>query len=204
MEDRIWVAIHPRGSETRVLATAGAGSTLLKARLVAKPWHQRALPSLLEALALWQSRPVHAVLVVDKADATFVTSLCPDLDTEHVRTPLYTLDLVEGLGEVLRRIGDVLDRSIEGAPMMREVSTQIDLSKIDFAALAARFKDSKTKNLDLERLKAAIRAQLDRMIAINETRVDLRKQFETLIDAYNAGSTQIEQLFLQLLRSAAP
>ncbi len=35
MEDRIWVAIHPRGSETRVLATEGAGSTLLKARLVA-------------------------------------------------------------------------------------------------------------------------------------------------------------------------
>ena len=103
------------------------------------------------------------------------------------------------LAEVLRRIGDVLDRSIEGAPMLREVSTQIDLSKIDFVALAARFKDSKTKNLDLARLKAAIRAQLDRMIAVNETRVDLRRQFETLIDAYNAGSTQIEQLFLQLL-----
>ena len=79
MEDQICVAIHPRGSETRVLATAGAGSTLLKARLAARPWHQRALPSLLEALALWQSRPVHAVLVVDKGDATFATSLCPDL-----------------------------------------------------------------------------------------------------------------------------
>jgi type I restriction enzyme R subunit len=103
------------------------------------------------------------------------------------------------LGEVLWRIGDVLDRSIEGAPMMREVSPQIDLSKIDFAALAARFKDSKTRSLDLERLKAAIRAQLDRMIAINETRVDLGRQFETLIDTYNAGSLQIEQLFLQLL-----
>ena len=103
------------------------------------------------------------------------------------------------LAAVLRRIGDVLDRSIEGAPMLREVSPAIDLSKIDFHALAARFKESKTKNLDLERLKAAIRAQLDRMISVNETRVDLRQQFETLIDAYNAGSVQIEQLFLQLL-----
>ncbi len=96
MEDRICVAIHPRGSETRVLATAGTGSTLLKARLAARPWHQRALPSLLEGLALWQSRPVHAVLVVDKGDATFVTSLCPDLAAEHARTPLYTLEVVEG------------------------------------------------------------------------------------------------------------
>lgn len=96
MEDQICVAIHPRGSETRVLATVATGSTLLKARLAARPWHQRALPSLLEALALWQSRPVHAVLVADKEDATFVTSLCPDLAAEHSRTPLYTLDVVEG------------------------------------------------------------------------------------------------------------
>jgi hypothetical protein len=96
MEDRICVAIHSRGSETRVLATARAGTTLLKARLMARPWHQRALPSLLEALALWQSRPVHAVLVVDKGDATFVESLCPDIAAEHARTPLYTLDVVAG------------------------------------------------------------------------------------------------------------
>jgi hypothetical protein len=115
MEDRIWVAIHPRGSETRVLATEGAGSTLLKARLVARPWHQRALPSLLEALALWQSRPVHAVLVADKGDATFVTSLCPDLAAEYARTPLYTLDVVEGRRRPLRRheridgVGDFRD-----------------------------------------------------------------------------------------------
>ena len=96
MEDQICVAIHPRGSETRVLATAGGGSTLLKARLAARPRHQRALPSLLEALALWQSRPVHAVLVADKEDATFVTSLCPDLAAEYTRTPLYRLEVVEG------------------------------------------------------------------------------------------------------------
>lgn len=96
MEDRILVAIHPRGSETRVLATAGAGSTLLKARLLVQPWHQRALPSLLESLALWQRRPVHAVLVVDEGDGTSATSLYPDLAAEHARTPLYTLDMVEG------------------------------------------------------------------------------------------------------------
>jgi type I restriction enzyme, R subunit len=52
---------------------------------------------------------------------------------------------------------------------------------------------------DLERLKAAIRATLDRMIAANETRVNFREKFEALIESYNAGSTQIEQLFLELL-----
>src|SRR5262245_52613162 len=96
MEDRTWVAIHPRGSKTRVLATEPAGRPLLKARLASRPWHQRALPTLLEALALWQSRQVHAVLVAGDGDGTSVTSLCPDLVAEHARTPLYTLDVVEG------------------------------------------------------------------------------------------------------------
>jgi len=68
--------------------------------------------------------------------------------------------------------------------------------------VAARFERSETKNLDLERLKAAIRAQLERLIAVNETRVDFRERFESLIEAYNAGSRQIEQLFLDLLELA--
>jgi type I restriction enzyme R subunit len=103
------------------------------------------------------------------------------------------------ISAVLQRIGEVLDRSIEGVQMVHDVAPAIDLSRIDFQALAAKFKKSNTKNLDLERLKAAIRAQLDRMIAVNETRVDLREKFESLIEAYNAGSLQIEQLFLDLL-----
>ena len=40
----------------------------------------------------------------------------------------------------------------------------MDLSKIDFNALAAKFKESKHKNTDLEVLKAAIRAQLEKLI----------------------------------------
>jgi len=53
---------------------------------------------------------------------------------------------------------------------------------------------SYSKNLDLERLKAAIRTQLDRLIEVNETRVDLREQFESLIEEYNSGSSQIDPL----------
>jgi type I restriction enzyme, R subunit len=100
--------------------------------------------------------------------------------------------------EVLRRIGQVLDNSIEGV-VMTQGAPQIDLSRIDFKALAAKFKRSQSQNLDLERLKAAIRAQLDRLIEANETRVDFREKFAALIEEYNSGATQIEQLFLELL-----
>ncbi len=72
---------------------------------------------------------------------------------------------------------------------------------IHWIAPASKDTDAATlEKLDLERLKAAIRAQLDRPIAVNETRVDLREQFESLIDEYNSGSSQIEQLFLELLK----
>jgi type I restriction enzyme R subunit len=85
------------------------------------------------------------------------------------------------------------DHSRDGPPA-------IDLSRIDFKALSKRFKTvAKTKNLDLERLKATMRAQLDRLIAANKTRVDLREKFEALIEEYNAGSAQIEQLFAEEL-----
>lgn len=103
------------------------------------------------------------------------------------------------LSAVLQRIGQVLDGSIQGAAILRDGPAPIDLTRIDFEALKRRFAQSTTKALDLERLKAAIRAQLDRLIEQNETRVDFREKFEALIAEYNAGSRQIEQLFQELL-----
>jgi len=114
MQDRIWVAIHRQGSTTRVLATAGPAQTLLKARLAADPWHQRALPSLLEALAFWQKQQVHAVLVADDSVSTSDTGPLGELAT-HARTPLYTLDWAEGRRRAPRRservdgVGDFRD-----------------------------------------------------------------------------------------------
>jgi type I restriction enzyme R subunit len=75
----------------------------------------------------------------------------------------------------------------------------MDLSKINFAALAQRFKESKHKNTDLEALKVAIRTRLEKLLRLNRTRADFAQKFEALIDAYNAGSRSIEQLFEELL-----
>jgi type I restriction enzyme R subunit len=48
-------------------------------------------------------------------------------------------------------------------------------------------------------LKAAIRAQLEKMIQLNRTRADFAEKFEALIESYNAGSRSIEELFEELL-----
>jgi type I restriction enzyme R subunit len=111
---------------------------------------------------------------------------------------------------IMAGISDLLDKSIsaqgfvinavpEGGDNLGSRPGVIDLSKIDFAALAKKFKHSSKKNLDLEVLKAAIRAQLDKLIRLNKSRVDYLQKFEELIESYNAGSRNIEELFQQLL-----
>jgi len=65
--------------------------------------------------------------------------------------------------------------------LVEELRRAIDLSRIDFEALARRFEKKRPTNSDLERLKAAVRAQLERMVRLNRTRADYLEKFEALI-----------------------
>ena len=101
---------------------------------------------------------------------------------------------------VMGGINQLLDASITGVGMSAKPAPVMDLSKIDFEALRRRFKESKHKNTDLEVLKAAIRAQLEKLIRLNKTRTDFQEQFEELVESYNAGSRNIEALFEELVK----
>ena len=110
------------------------------------------------------------------------------------------------ISAVMAGINRLLDDSIAAdgfhiRPLVAEGDRRgvIDISAIDFEALAKRFKKSKSKNIELEQLKAAIRAQLEKLIRLNKTRADYLTKFEELIDSYNAGSRNIEELFNDLL-----
>jgi type I restriction enzyme R subunit len=103
------------------------------------------------------------------------------------------------ISQVVGQLKDLLDASITGHEIRREGPLPLDLSRINFEALAQRFKQSKHKNIDLEMLKAAIRAKLEKMIRLNRTRADFAEKFQELIDSYNAGSRSIEELFQELL-----
>ncbi|PKN55033.1 MAG: hypothetical protein CVU56_23480 [Deltaproteobacteria bacterium HGW-Deltaproteobacteria-14] len=97
------MAIAPSRRETRILATAGSGDPLLTARLLGRIHHPRALPTLLETLALWEGRKVHAVLAADDRLPLFGPNPWTDLDG-HGDTPLYSLDLTL-LSSIRRRRG---------------------------------------------------------------------------------------------------
>jgi len=102
--------------------------------------------------------------------------------------------------EVMGDIAKLLDASITGVDMPAKPSPVMDLSKIAFEALRGRFKESKHKNTDLEVLKAAIRAQLEKLIRLNKTRADFAEKFEELIESYNTGSRNIGDLFEELVK----
>jgi len=104
------------------------------------------------------------------------------------------------IATILKQIGELLDDSITGLTIREGGPPAIDLSKINFEALAERFKESKHKNTDLEALKAAIAAKLAKLVRLNRTRADFAEKFEALIESYNNGSRSIEQLFEELLK----
>ncbi len=110
------------------------------------------------------------------------------------------------ISHVMQGIQELLDDSIGAEPFKIKEHAgayrAIDLSKIDFAALAKRFEKKKPTSSDLERLKAAVKAQLERMVRLNRTRADYLEKFEALIDAYNSGSRNIEEIFKDLLMLA--
>jgi type I restriction enzyme R subunit len=103
------------------------------------------------------------------------------------------------ISKVMGDINKLLDDSITGIVMPSGPVRSIDLSKIDFEALRKRFEKSRSKNTDLEVLKAAIRAQLEKMVRMNTSRADFQAKFEELIESYNLGSRNIEELFKELL-----
>ena len=106
---------------------------------------------------------------------------------------------------VMATINSLLDESIaaDGFRVSErpdgERRGSIDLSAIDFEALANRFANAERKNVELEQLRAAVRAQLERLVRVNRTRADYRQKFEELIESYNVGSRNIDELFRELL-----
>jgi type I restriction enzyme R subunit len=104
------------------------------------------------------------------------------------------------ISTILSSINKILDDSIAGVAVREDETPALDLSKVDFKALSARFKKSKHRNTELEALKAAIRAQLEKLIRQNRTRADYAGKFEALIESYNAGSRNIEELFDELVK----
>ncbi|HEY1084713.1 MAG TPA: HsdR family type I site-specific deoxyribonuclease, partial [Prosthecobacter sp.] len=178
----------PAGSLERLQKLADAVNELISPDSVRQDFtaHQRLVSTLYTAV-----KP-------DKAAVEFaarVASLTAIADAIRAKINPNPPDI----SSVMEEIGRLLDDSIVGVEMPVKPAPLLDLSKIDFEALRQRFTESKHKNTDLEELKAAIRAKLDKLIRLNKTRADFAEKFEELIESYNNGSRNIEQIFQELV-----
>lgn len=84
---------------------SGAAETLLKARLLPSPSSRLALSALLEALSLWQGRPVRAALVANAPGGLSESTLWRDAFADFGDGRHYTLEYVNVLRPPRRRDG---------------------------------------------------------------------------------------------------
>ena len=141
---------------------------------------------------------LHAAIKPDPAALEFAPTVAA-LSTIAAEIRLKLNPNPPDISAVMGQIGQVLDQSITGIAIRDQGPPSIDLSKIDFQALADKFNQKRNKKTELEELKALIAAHLARMVQLNPTRADFREKFEALIASYNAGSRSVEQIYKDLV-----
>ena len=111
------------------------------------------------------------------------------------------------ISDILTDVNRLLDGAIAADGFRIEESSEgqqrsvIDLAKIDFEVLGKKFAKSKTKNIELEQLNASIRAQLDKLVRLNRTRIDFVAKLEELIESYNQGQSEYRGAFSRTARA---
>jgi type I restriction enzyme R subunit len=104
------------------------------------------------------------------------------------------------ISEVMGQVDDLLDRSVSARGyVIRETSKRYDLSQVDFDALREQFKKGR-KRTEVEKLRGTISVKLQRMVRLNPSRIDYLEAFQRLIDEYNAGSRNVEEIYEALIR----
>jgi len=103
---------------------------------------------------------------------------------------------------VMGGVEELLDHSVSSRGyVIHEPGAPYDLSKIDFETLREQFERGRRRTEAL-RLRSTLDAKLRQMIRLNKSRLDYLAEFQRLIDEYNAGSRNVEELFEALVTFA--
>ncbi|GAB5473845.1 MAG: type I restriction endonuclease subunit R [Maribacter sp.] len=115
------------------------------------------------------------------------------------------VDQDEAIERAKQKLNTLLDSSVLGKGDLKEPdvtdnyiinsSKQIDLSKLDFEKLREAFPQSKHKNIQFADLRGLMEMKLKQMIAQNKTRGSFLERFEKIIEDYNAGHLDIEDVY---------
>jgi len=117
----------------------------------------------------------------------------------------------EKIDRARRRMQQVLDGSVTANQfMVKEDSAQydyaikgtkvIDLSKMDFDQLRKEIQRTPYKAIEIDDMKLFIEKLLQQMINKNCTRIKFSERYKGIIDRYNAGGTENEDYYEQLIQ----
>lgn len=144
------------------------------------------------------TRAYKALLPDDKAAPYFKQVATLHVLAEAVRGKLGPVDI----SAIYARIEALLDERIEGVAITAPIvdgdglGERVDLSDIDFEALASLFKKTPKTANDQLRDKAEKKAR--EMAGENSTRKDLVERLEALVSEYNSGTLDAEKFFEEL------
>jgi len=117
---------------------------------------------------------------------------------EKIRSEIPPADI----SEVMEQVEELLDKSVSTEGYVIRASAagdnRIDLSKIDFEALKAKFEKGR-KPIEVQKLRGQIAQKLVQMVRLNRTRMNFLEEFQKMIDEYNAGASNLETLFARLM-----
>ena len=113
----------------------------------------------------------------------------------------------EKLERAKEKMGALLNQSVSSNVLCEDRpnygikgSKVIDLSKLDVKDLQKELKDAEYKSVEIENLREFIEKTLQQMINRNTTRVSFSERYQGIINRYNAGSTESEDYYEQLLQ----
>lgn len=113
----------------------------------------------------------------------------------------------EKINRARLRMAQVLDTSVTSAVAMDDPNSKfaihgtkiIDLSKIDVEQIRSEIKTCEYKAVEIDDLKEFIEQTLQRMLNRNCTRNKFSQRYKNIIDRYNAGGSENEDYYEQLL-----
>ncbi len=107
------------------------------------------------------------------------------------------------VSQVKKDLHDLLDKSIQAGEYVIAHRKNIkDLSTLDTDALHAFFAGLENKHLQVEAMRAQLEQKIVEMAQMNKTRITFMDRLVSLLQEYNSGAHDIDQLFDNLVELA--
>jgi type I restriction enzyme, R subunit len=126
---------------------------------------------------------------------------------------LYLRGIIDGtvredrIESAKERINELLDQSVEAGTIKDSSgeyaivkSKVIDLSKLDIDKIREQFKNTPYKNIEISDLRIFIEEKLGAMLNRNVTRSKFSEMYKNIIDRYNAGGSENEDFYEELIK----